>query len=85
MSEKGGESGGDIEITVKLGGRSIKVSVTAESTVKELKSILQPLTDVLPRGQKLIYKGHHSNFPSFGFRLNFLWFIEWNLFGVLII
>ncbi|GKV08407.1 hypothetical protein SLEP1_g20039 [Rubroshorea leprosula] len=57
MSEKGGESGGDIEITVKFGGRSIKVSVSADCTVKDLKSILQPLTDVLPRGQKLIYKG----------------------------
>lgn len=46
-----------IKISVKFNGRSIPVNLSVESTVKDLKSLLQPLTDVLPRGQKLIAKG----------------------------
>ncbi|XP_057954302.1 plant intracellular Ras-group-related LRR protein 8 isoform X2 [Malania oleifera] len=46
-----------ITVSVKFGGRSIRVSVSPNSTVMDLKSLLQPLTDVLPRGQKLIFKG----------------------------
>ncbi|CAA6656899.1 unnamed protein product [Spirodela intermedia] len=33
------------------------LSVSPDSSVRELKSLLQPLTNVLPRGQKLICKG----------------------------
>nr|XP_043622772.1 LRR repeats and ubiquitin-like domain-containing protein At2g30105 [Erigeron canadensis] len=46
-----------IKISVKFNGRSIPVDISPDSTVKQLKSLLQPLTDVLPRGQKLITKG----------------------------
>ncbi|KAI3870627.1 hypothetical protein MKW92_023582 [Papaver armeniacum] len=46
-----------LNIQVKFSGRSIPVSLSTESTIKDLKSLLQPLTNVLPRGQKLIFKG----------------------------
>ncbi|XP_038722037.1 LRR repeats and ubiquitin-like domain-containing protein At2g30105 isoform X2 [Tripterygium wilfordii] len=46
-----------VTIKVKFGGRSIPISVMPDSTIKDLKSLLQPLTNVLPRGQKLIFKG----------------------------
>lgn len=46
-----------IKITVKFGGKSIPLSVSPDCTVKDLKSLLQPITNVLPRGQKLIFKG----------------------------
>ncbi|KAL8237338.1 hypothetical protein R6Q59_018427 [Mikania micrantha] len=46
-----------IKISVKFNGRSIPLNLSLDSTVKDLKSLLQPLTDVLPRGQKLIAKG----------------------------
>ncbi|KAI3770809.1 hypothetical protein L6452_01953 [Arctium lappa] len=47
----------NVKISVKFNGRSIPVNLSIDSTVKDLKSLLQPLTDVLPRGQKLISKG----------------------------
>lgn len=46
-----------INITVKFSGRSIPISVSLDSKIKDVKSLLQPLTNVLPRGQKLIFKG----------------------------
>ncbi|XP_078446922.1 LRR/ubiquitin-like domain protein [Wolffia australiana] len=46
-----------ITVQVKFGGRTIPLSVSVDSSVRELKSLLQPLTNVLPRGQKLICKG----------------------------
>lgn len=46
-----------ITVNVKFRGSSIPVDISADATVKELKSLLQPLTNVLPRGQKLISKG----------------------------
>ncbi|KAM6597449.1 hypothetical protein CsatA_007973 [Cannabis sativa] len=56
-----GTSAGDgdptITIHVKFGGRSFPILISPDSTIKELKSLLQPLTNVLPRGQKLISKG----------------------------
>ncbi|XP_059297712.1 LRR repeats and ubiquitin-like domain-containing protein At2g30105 [Lycium ferocissimum] len=57
--EKEGKSDGDntITVNVKFSGRSIPVEISSESTVKELKSLIQPLTNVLTRGQKLIFKG----------------------------
>ncbi|XP_022732094.1 LRR repeats and ubiquitin-like domain-containing protein At2g30105 isoform X2 [Durio zibethinus] len=57
MSKGEGESSENINIIVKFSGRSIPVSVAKDSTIKDLKSHLQPLTNVLPRGQKLIFKG----------------------------
>ncbi|XP_058110375.1 LRR repeats and ubiquitin-like domain-containing protein At2g30105 isoform X2 [Magnolia sinica] len=54
------ESGGGpttITVHVKFSGRSIPISLSPDATVRDLKSHLQPLTNVLPRGQKLIYKG----------------------------
>ncbi|XP_057789838.1 LRR repeats and ubiquitin-like domain-containing protein At2g30105 [Salvia miltiorrhiza] len=46
-----------LRLSVKFGGRSIPVEIAADATIKDLKLILQTLTDVLPRGQKLIFKG----------------------------
>ncbi|CAN8285415.1 unnamed protein product [Cochlearia groenlandica] len=46
-----------INLTVKFGGQSIPISVSSDCTIKDLKSLLQPITNVLPRGQKLIFKG----------------------------
>ncbi|XP_010414314.1 PREDICTED: LRR repeats and ubiquitin-like domain-containing protein At2g30105 [Camelina sativa] len=51
------EAGSTIKLTVKFGGKSIPLSVSPDCTVKDLKSLLQPITNVLPRGQKLIFKG----------------------------
>ncbi|KAI7755229.1 hypothetical protein M8C21_001235 [Ambrosia artemisiifolia] len=46
-----------IQVSVKFNGRWIPLSLSAEATVRDLKSLLQPLTNLLPRGQKLIAKG----------------------------
>ncbi|WOH01467.1 hypothetical protein DCAR_0520851 [Daucus carota subsp. sativus] len=46
-----------IKITVKFSGRSIPINLSLDSTIKDLKNLLQPLTNVLPRGQKLIFSG----------------------------
>nr|VDD13956.1 unnamed protein product [Brassica oleracea] len=46
-----------IKLTIKFGGRSIPLSVSPDATTKDVKSLLQPITNVLPRGQKLIFKG----------------------------
>lgn len=46
-----------VNINVKFASRSIPICISADSTVKDLKSLLQPLTNILPRGQKLIFKG----------------------------
>lgn len=46
-----------LKLSVKFGGRSIPVEIAAASTIKDLKLLLQTLTNVLPRGQKLIFKG----------------------------
>ncbi|GAA0165981.1 scaffold/adaptor protein [Lithospermum erythrorhizon] len=46
-----------VTINVKFSGRLIPIEIPLSSTVKDLKSLLQPLTNVLPRGQKLISKG----------------------------
>ncbi|KAL0537337.1 hypothetical protein IC582_026315 [Cucumis melo] len=50
-------NGKSITINVKFTGKSIPIILPSDSTVKDLKSLLQPLTNVLPRGQKLIFKG----------------------------
>ncbi|XP_042453789.1 plant intracellular Ras-group-related LRR protein 8-like isoform X2 [Zingiber officinale] len=44
-------------VHVKFTGRTLPVSLQEDATVDELKSLLQPLTNVLPRGQTLIFKG----------------------------
>lgn len=46
-----------ITISVKFSGSTIPISISPQSTIKELKSLLLPATNVLPRGQKLIFKG----------------------------
>ncbi|XP_027334080.1 LRR repeats and ubiquitin-like domain-containing protein At2g30105 isoform X2 [Abrus precatorius] len=46
-----------ITISVKFSGGSIPISISPNSTIKDLKSLLLPATNVLPRGQKLIFKG----------------------------
>ncbi|KAL5709935.1 Plant intracellular Ras-group-related LRR protein 8 [Ranunculus cassubicifolius] len=51
-------SGEEVGLIVKFSGRSIPLSLTSSSSsVKDVKLLLQPLTNILPRGQKLIYKG----------------------------
>jgi hypothetical protein len=62
-----------INITVKFSGRSIPISVSLDSKIKDVKSLLQPLTNVLPRGQKLIFKGTHNLSLSF-LLISFLFF-----------
>ncbi|KAI3410793.1 Ubiquitin-like domain-containing protein [Psidium guajava] len=47
----------NISVTVKFGGRSIPITTSLDSSIQDVKSLLQPLTNVLPRGQKLIFKG----------------------------
>ncbi|KAJ0265087.1 hypothetical protein HA466_0014440 [Hirschfeldia incana] len=46
-----------VKHTIKLEGRLIPLSVSPDAATKDLKSLLQPITNVLPRGQKLIFKG----------------------------
>ncbi|PIM97663.1 Ubiquitin-like protein [Handroanthus impetiginosus] len=46
-----------LKLNIKFSGRTIPVEIAANSTIKDLKSLLQTLTNVLPRGQKLIFKG----------------------------
>ncbi|KAL6842333.1 hypothetical protein ACP4OV_027760 [Aristida adscensionis] len=46
-----------ITVQVKFAGRTIPVEVPTTATAAELKRLLQPLTNVLPRGQRLICKG----------------------------
>ena len=46
-----------ITVQVKFAGRTIPVEVPAAATTAELKRLLQPLTNVLPRGQRLVCKG----------------------------
>ncbi|KAL3653239.1 hypothetical protein CASFOL_002920 [Castilleja foliolosa] len=49
--------GSGIKLAIKFSGRTIPVEIAANSAIKDLKIILQTLTNVLPRGQKLIFKG----------------------------
>lgn len=54
----GGGGGGEIvKLQIKFGGQTIPISLSSDSTVSHLKSLLQSSTNVLPRGQKLIHKG----------------------------
>ncbi|KAJ0978321.1 hypothetical protein J5N97_013795 [Dioscorea zingiberensis] len=53
-----------ITVRVKFHGRMIPVSISPDSTVRDLKSFIQPLTNVLPRGQKLIFEGKILNDTS---------------------
>uniref|UniRef100_A0A0R0HI53 Ubiquitin-like domain-containing protein n=1 Tax=Glycine max TaxID=3847 RepID=A0A0R0HI53_SOYBN len=45
-----------ITINVKFGGVSIPISISPHLTINGFKSLLLPSTNVLPRGQKLIFK-----------------------------
>ncbi|KAF7816146.1 LRR repeats and ubiquitin-like domain-containing protein [Senna tora] len=54
-SEHNGEA--TITVNVKFSGRSIPITISPDSTITDLKSLLLPATNVLPRGQKLIFKG----------------------------
>ncbi|KAJ0084914.1 hypothetical protein Patl1_31037 [Pistacia atlantica] len=47
----------NINITVKFITESIPITASHDSTVQQLKTILLPLTSVLPVDQKLIFKG----------------------------
>lgn len=52
--EKEGE---EVKLQIKFGGQTIPVTISHDSTISDLKSLLQSSTNVLPRGQKLIHKG----------------------------
>lgn len=57
MEKREKVAGDEISMIVKFMGRSIPITIALDSAVKELKDQLQPLTNVLPRGQKIIFKG----------------------------
>ncbi|KAI9118099.1 hypothetical protein K1719_010431 [Acacia pycnantha] len=52
-----GASDATITVNVKFSGKSIPISISPDSTISDLKSLLLPPTNVLPRGQRLIFKG----------------------------
>lgn len=52
----------NIKITVKFTTQSIPITISHDSTVQGLKTLLLPLTSILPRGQTLIFKGSISTF-----------------------
>ncbi|CAA0838110.1 Unknown protein [Striga hermonthica] len=56
MDSQGSDANG-VKLSVKFSGRTIPVEIAGSSTIKDLKFNLQSLTNVLPRGQKLIFKG----------------------------
>ncbi|KAG4989263.1 hypothetical protein JHK85_032246 [Glycine max] len=60
-----------ITINVKFGGVSIPISISPHLTINGFKSLLLPSTNVLPRGQKLIFKGF--TFFSFSFSDGPVW------------
>ena len=53
-----------ITVQVKFARRTIPVEVPAAATTAELKRLLQPLTNVLPRGQRLVCKGTDPAIPK---------------------
>lgn len=54
---EGGPAKTSTTLNVKFAGDSLRVELPVTATVKDLKAHLQTLTNVLPRGQKLIFKG----------------------------
>lgn len=57
MEMEEGPSETSIALSVKFAGDSLRAELPVTATVKDLKVHLQTLTNVLPRGQKLIFKG----------------------------
>lgn len=59
MADRGSAEQGGATITIhcKHGKETHAVSISPDATVQDLKEKLQNLTNVLPRGQKLIFKG----------------------------
>ncbi|CAH9129262.1 unnamed protein product [Cuscuta epithymum] len=57
MEDEGGSEPTRITVKVRVAGSWILFNVSPDSTVKDLKSVLQQLTNVLPGDQKLISKG----------------------------
>lgn len=49
-----------MSLTIKFGAKSIALSLPASSKVSDMMLQLQTATDVLPRVQKLIFKGEVS-------------------------
>lgn len=47
----------EISVLVKSGAQTLTVSLPSDAPVKDLMARLQQLTNILPRGQKLIHKG----------------------------
>ncbi|CAM6089671.1 unnamed protein product [Calypogeia fissa] len=48
---------GSITVTVKSGTQTLPITLPSTASVKDLMLQIKQLTNVLPRGQKLIYKG----------------------------
>ncbi|KAL2899316.1 hypothetical protein RDABS01_024398 [Bienertia sinuspersici] len=58
MEKEGSSSSSEqVKLQIKFGGQTIPLFMSADSTISDLKSLLQSSTNVLPRGQKLIHKG----------------------------
>lgn len=62
-AEEAVSKGPEIKLTVKHGQQTHQVAMPEESLVKELMDVLQGVTNVHPRGQKLIFKGE-ACYPS---------------------
>ncbi|KAL2650342.1 hypothetical protein R1flu_018470 [Riccia fluitans] len=57
MEDGASKDKSEISISVKCGAQSYTISMRSDAFVKDLMSRLQELTNILPRGQKLIFKG----------------------------
>ncbi|XP_011624461.1 LRR repeats and ubiquitin-like domain-containing protein At2g30105 isoform X1 [Amborella trichopoda] len=55
--EKGEGEEPPFTLHVKFSGKTLSLTVSPSESVSHIKSLLQTLTNVLPRGQKLIFKG----------------------------
>jgi hypothetical protein len=54
---EGGTASNAITVTVKHGDKTLPITLPSTALVKDLMQQVKQLTNVLPRGQKLIYKG----------------------------
>ncbi|KMT05407.1 hypothetical protein BVRB_7g175350 [Beta vulgaris subsp. vulgaris] len=51
----------NLKLQIKFGGQTIRLNTSSYNTVADLKFLLLSHTNVLPRGQKLIFKGKVLN------------------------
>lgn len=55
----------NLKLQIKFGGQTIRLNTSSYNTVADLKFLLLSHTNVLPRGQKLIFKGFIFSLSSF--------------------